>query len=261
VLAHDDPFWDVYFPPNGWGCTCYISGISKGRLAQLGKEGPDAAPEIVMEQVTVGANSATPRVVDVAQGTDPGWSYAPGRDAWLHAQAARAVEIADAQAATEWEQIIETTAADLGRPAQLPVVAPPVELGARLPDAAAVTAELQRLIGAPSIVVDVRGLPVIVDAASLGSHIDPSRSEYLPLLLDVLIDPFEVWIALERSISGDYRTRARILKRYDLERAGTVLVVADRQDGAMITWTVVPTGDVRYINRQRRGVLWWGKPE
>jgi uncharacterized protein with gpF-like domain len=22
--GYDDAFWDTYYPPNGWGCECYV---------------------------------------------------------------------------------------------------------------------------------------------------------------------------------------------------------------------------------------------
>ncbi len=45
VLSIDAPFWDTYFPPNGWGCNCSTRSISERELKKLGKTGPDNAPE------------------------------------------------------------------------------------------------------------------------------------------------------------------------------------------------------------------------
>lgn len=45
VLATDDPWWGTHYPPNGWGCRCTVTGIGKGRMRALGKDGPDATPE------------------------------------------------------------------------------------------------------------------------------------------------------------------------------------------------------------------------
>lgn len=44
VLATDNPWWDTHYTPNGWGCRCTITGVSRARLAQLGKTEPDPTP-------------------------------------------------------------------------------------------------------------------------------------------------------------------------------------------------------------------------
>ena len=79
VLRHDDPWWDTHYTPNGWGCNCYIEALGEGDLERLGKSGPDEAPPIRYRTVTVGARGPNPRTVEVPEGIDPGWAYAPGR--------------------------------------------------------------------------------------------------------------------------------------------------------------------------------------
>ena len=88
VLRHDDPWWDTHFPPNGWGCTCYVEGVSEARLGELGKEGPDQAPADEMRTVTVGVRGPSPRTVSVPDGIDPGFAYAPGATAFRQTQQA-----------------------------------------------------------------------------------------------------------------------------------------------------------------------------
>ena len=79
VLRHDDPWWRSHFPPNGWGCRCFVETLDDASLERLGKTGPDQAPEIRTRTVTVGVNGPSPRTVAVPEGIDPGWAYAPGQ--------------------------------------------------------------------------------------------------------------------------------------------------------------------------------------
>jgi len=88
VLRHDDPWWDTHFPPNGWGCTCYVEGVSEHRLRKLGKGGPDEAPAVKTRTVTVGTQGPSPRTVSVPEGIDPGFGYAPGQTVYQETQRA-----------------------------------------------------------------------------------------------------------------------------------------------------------------------------
>ena len=79
VLRHDNPWWDTHYPPNGWGCKCFVEALTEEELRALGKDGPDQAPATVTRKVTVGARGPNPTDVDVPEGIDPGWGYPPGR--------------------------------------------------------------------------------------------------------------------------------------------------------------------------------------
>ena len=78
VLAWDDPWWNVYFPPNDWLCSCGVRGCTRSRLRRLGKSGPDKAPEIVRKPYT---HKATGVTVDLPAGVGYGWDHMPG-DLW-----------------------------------------------------------------------------------------------------------------------------------------------------------------------------------
>ena len=82
VLRHDDPWLLTHNPANGWGCNCYLESLSARDLERLGKTGPDRAPPVKMRQVTVGRGAAA-RIVEAPEGVDPGFGYAPGREAAL----------------------------------------------------------------------------------------------------------------------------------------------------------------------------------
>lgn len=79
VLAADDPWWDTHYPPNGWGCRCYVETLSERDMQRMGKGRPDVAPPIKEHTVEVGKHGPSPRTVTVPEGIDPGWAYAPGQ--------------------------------------------------------------------------------------------------------------------------------------------------------------------------------------
>ncbi|HBN8473906.1 TPA: hypothetical protein L4942_003512 [Pseudomonas aeruginosa] len=77
VIHADNPWWQAHYPPNGWGCQCSVSAYAEDELASLGKEGPDAPPSSRMRRL-----SYRGEVVEVPEGIDPGWDYAPGRSSF-----------------------------------------------------------------------------------------------------------------------------------------------------------------------------------
>lgn len=262
VLHADDPWWHTHFPPNGWGCQCTVEALNARDLAKLGKDGPDTAPPVDLQTVTVGSRGPSPRTVQTPAGVDPGFGYTPGKDAWEQQQAERATATANAQAPTTWEPVLQTTAEDLGRPAAVPFEPAPVPLGQPLTDAAQVTQELTDLLDGESRVFDVHDMPALVDAQALGAVLAPADAPYLPLLLDTLSDPYEVWLAPERAGgTTTYRSPTRIVKGYELPDGRRVLVVVDQQDGSVIGWQVIAAADGTAVNSQRRGLLWWGAPD
>lgn len=55
-LPADDPFWETHYPPNGWGCQCYVEGSIKQR----------------------GSFEGMKKRAAVVPPADEGWNYAPG---------------------------------------------------------------------------------------------------------------------------------------------------------------------------------------
>ncbi len=86
VLPSDHPFWARYFPPNGWGCSCYVVGARSEKAAlRLGGK-----PEVKLPE---GWDSVDP-VTLAPPGIDKGWAYAPGSSVvtTVNTLAARAVD-------------------------------------------------------------------------------------------------------------------------------------------------------------------------
>lgn len=101
---------------------------------------------------------------------------------------------------------------------------------------------------------------VLVNADVLGEHVDPARSEFLPYLLGLLEAPFEVWMQFERHrVTGRYATRYRYIKVIETPGRKGMLLVANASRGVMEAWTIIPMGDLKYLQRQRSGKLIFGR--
>ena len=103
ILPVDDPFWRVWYPPNGWGCKCRVRQITRREAERRG--GATESPEIVMRDWV---NNRTGEVKSVAEGIDPGWDRNPGieRQRWAELHLQGKLEAAD-------EDVARTLSADL----------------------------------------------------------------------------------------------------------------------------------------------------
>jgi SPP1 gp7 family putative phage head morphogenesis protein len=90
VLPVDDPFWSIWYPPNGYNCRCGVIQVDADELAQLGLT-PDASPSIPTEKWT---NPRTGKVEKVPVGQDPGFAYNAGKARLEHLMKIAAEKIA-----------------------------------------------------------------------------------------------------------------------------------------------------------------------
>lgn len=68
TLPADDPWWQTHYPPNGWGCQCYVVGVSRKTAERLGGKITDPPDDGT-------SPDGTPN------GIDKGWDYQPGATA------------------------------------------------------------------------------------------------------------------------------------------------------------------------------------
>ncbi|AZV77897.1 hypothetical protein EBB79_08305 [Parasedimentitalea marina] len=73
VLPVDDPFWQTWYPPNGWGCKCHVRQITRREADEIGIAD---SPEIPMREVF---NKRTGEIKSIPSGIDPGWESNPGQ--------------------------------------------------------------------------------------------------------------------------------------------------------------------------------------
>lgn len=69
----DDPFWDSWYPPSGWGCKCWVRQITRGEAESFGIS---PAPKITMKTIV---NKRTGVIKEIPAGIDPGWDRNTGK--------------------------------------------------------------------------------------------------------------------------------------------------------------------------------------
>lgn len=261
ILRHDDPFWSTHFPPNGWGCKCRIETLSERNLKALGKDVPDTAPPFELEERTVGIRGPNPRTVKVPKGIDPGFGFNVGEAAYGRQLSDEVMDTWREQGAQAWENLTPKTWQEFDRPVRVPLDATDKQPVPPAASTEAVVDQVRELLGADEKVFDVHGLPIAVKARSLASHLgDLGRSSYLPLLMDVLTDPFEVWLSFERHKgSGQVVLRSRLIKAFDLDDGKGLVMVANAVAGQLEAWTFIPARSLSYLQNNRRGELIWGR--
>lgn len=73
ILPVDDPFWNEWMPPNGWGCKCWVRQITR---TEAERRGVSTAPRVPAHDHV---NKRTGEVRAVPAGIDPGWDRNPGQ--------------------------------------------------------------------------------------------------------------------------------------------------------------------------------------
>lgn len=63
-------FWSTNYPPNGYGCYCWVTPVSNGALERMGKSGPDTPPDLKQAGT------------DLPVGVSAGFEWNPGQR-WL----------------------------------------------------------------------------------------------------------------------------------------------------------------------------------
>lgn len=258
ILSADDPWWDTHYPANGWGCKCFIQTLSQRDMDKLGKSKPDQAPPIELEEKTVGVKGPSPFTVSVPKGIDPGFAYNPGKSAFGE-QLSDNVMSEWRKTKDKWLPLDVSNWRDAGRTENIPMATPPVKLASRVKTKQQVLELMQKQQGDQKL-YSAKGIPVLVNSKSLSEHIDPNRSEFIPLLDDVLTNPHEIWQSFERhSASGKIVLRTRFIKGYEIGKGRFVLVSADAKKGYFQGWTFLPTSKKNYIQNQRVGKLIFGE--
>lgn len=258
AIHADNPWWTQHYPPNGWGCCCFVTAYSLDELKRyLGKSGPDQAPASRMRQIVHKGG-----LVQVPEGIDPGWNYTPGRTVFeqlvqgaldktvrLPAQPAAAMNeqllanVAVSQAVqASWSAWLDEVAADMvqrGRRVTVGSLSPSVvtamEAAGVLPQTAAISVNdgeiLHVLRAAKAVATTKAGRPKALSLAELAS-LPQILAQPQAVLLDVEAEVLLYVFAAERREAG----KIVVLVNYRLkgdDRTNSV------RSGSLIDWADV----------------------
>lgn len=274
VLLWNDPWWQIYFPPNDWKCSCGVDTLSRGDLRRLGKSGPDKAPDIVFHPHL---DKGSAQVTMLPEGVGFGWNYMPG-DKWDRGLVPSAL-MDDALATLtddpKGQHLVSIDAADpiadlVASARSFKAKVMPRDLGPE----DYVNAFLEPFgasIGKPVLWTDSAGMALTIsddlfrNGAGDWKTGKRGHGDHAALLAEAIQSPDEIWLGVrEMPVPGfgDYRDYM-ITRRYirvDPETSLFVMFEVGRRAWQAVTGYgsyVRGKPDYRHIDKQRVGKLIW----
>lgn len=258
ILPVDHPFWEKYYPPNGWNCRCTVQQLSQRDLDRRGwTVSSESEVDGFLEATREWENQRTGEVITVQQGIDPGFNFNIGKEHMrglappAGSGPVRFTGSTAGQSAPAWpgdttvrsSRLFETTGDDAA-------------------DAERFLEEFGAAAGRPAVFTDRLGEPIAITEAFLQDRAGRwmlgrgDRRRSLLLMADTIKDPTEIWWHWERMESGEHRLRRTYLSTYsvDGEQLRMAVGVQVGKDG----WTASTSSSPRSITallESRSGTL------
>lgn len=233
IVPIDDPWWNTHYPPNGWGCRCSVMSVSDALIQQEGWEVWDK-PESVDGDVP------------------EEWAYNVGK----------AGRVATGPEKADWQPIIDTRDhATYARPESVALDSPRAKLGPPAQNQAQVRSAVHNMLGGSGkTFTGPDGLTVGITAKTLGEHLAIDRAPLIPLIPEILEQPYEIWLMPMRDANtGRVELRRRYIKGFAMPKNLYAWFIAEYRKGELEDVTMIRTSRVREIQKQRAGLLLWGR--
>lgn len=259
ILPVDHPFWQQFYPPNGWGCRCTVQQLSERDLERRGlKITPDDTLPKAQKDFT---NKRTGEIIKVPAGIDPGFGFNIGQ-----------------------ARMRALTPPLLNRPLDVPFIGNPAKQAmpkrralpkdVLYPDGLSDEEYVGRFLkdfdaGKKAVVfTDVAGEEVIISDAlfkTTTGRLKVSkdfRYRQLGLLAKTIKDPDEIWHVWEEYPAGRMTLRRKYLARWDVEgQESPGFVLFDTGADGWSGVTAFPPKKEKYFEKQRNGALVYRRPD
>jgi len=275
VFPADHPFWDTWYPPCGYRCRCGVVTLSKNNIEDdnLTVETDDPTGKLIEPVNPVTREKMPARLLM----PDPGFANNPGKTYW-----GGIVDASDKPG--KWEALPGLRGPDFYRRKSLANVKP-AEI-ADLVESSLLPAgkgsdfykdEFVKRFGEEKVVTDILGEPAILSLRTFLMDKTPGapeawkftkagHGESIPLMEEILQQPYEVWLTPQKNESGKIRLAKRyvgIWKTTDKKRIGGLAVyeVVDGVFQGVTNFIPLAKGEphLDYVERQRKGLLLYGK--
>ena len=279
VFHYTDPFWDTFYPPNGWNCRCRVRALTKrqvksrsikvekseGQLEQFTQEiGVDKyTGEVLTQQATRfrGTNVTGQSFIetpDISFGYNPGvgwavWDKRGTSSVTLPEQVSSGgagiaiIEIEPDQ--KTYKDYDLPSVKDY--PSELLEQAPKILPGEELLDNALKQADETLLEGKEWRRVNTPLESVIIHRQHI-RHIllkrDQQREKFINHIIPTLTAPDEIWLT-------GYKDgfRRQFIKAFK-DKNNMLIIVRENLDGSLF-WNAIPTNKPNYVDGRRKGVL------
>ncbi len=258
VLPVDHPFWDEHYPPNGWGCRCWVQQLTEDDVKRLGLSVSVHSPVGMPRRYF---NSRTGETMTVPQGITPGFNYNAGR-ARMKALTPPPL---DAPLGVPYQGPAAKVPMPRMRPAATNMILPD-----GLSDPEYVNRFLKEFdaeIGKSKIFTDVAGENLVIsdslfkNAQGNWKVQKSNRHKYLLLLAAALKKPDEIWEYWEMLSDGRKVLRRRYLTRLQVgdDKQQALVAFETGKDG----WAGVTTFQTKkgYLQKQRQGSMVYRRTE
>ncbi len=257
VLPIENDWWRTHYPPNGWGCRCYVRTLGPRDLERHGYTVSDQAPPVTWINKPLRLPGGGEVPVPTPEGIDLGFAYNVGVAGSGYGEMRIAMERHGG-----WEPLEAPGGSRPAVLAHLDAVTPKASLGprARPGDAEDLRRRWRDAVGADAVILTdpaghrVQLGPAIVDHMLEDPKRQDGREAVFPLLPELIEEPQEIWVGFQTSkATGRVAVRRRYIRLVRIGKDRVVALVADQDGGVWSGVTAFPAKPP-YLARLRQGL-------